>query len=187
MFVVRLVFDTDKGVYKFCPTGQRGRTKAPSRTPTKKLFERLSSTSAAAISRPASARAASTSAAKPAGAGPRRPQSAPPERPKFSVSVTKRDKRSPSGSAGTARSAGGLRRPSGPRGARGGCAEEEHSTTARASVHLTDLMDEAHGQREGSGSPGGGARIETAVSVSDFLPKHAPPPANSAGLRQWYG
>ena len=180
-----------------CRTGQRGRPNAPSRTPTKKLFGRLSATSTA-ISRPASARSASTSAAKRPGAGPRRPQSAPRERPSIAVSVTtisqqshratKRDaKQSPSVSAGVAGSAGGRRTPSGPRGARTGREEEEQNTAARASVHLADLMDDALDQRTSSGSPGGGRRIETAVSVSDFLPRHTPPPANAAGLRQWCG
>jgi hypothetical protein len=164
--------------------GFRGRSKAPSsRTPAKKLFERLSSASTA-TSRPASARSASASTSKRQVRATRRPQSAPRARLSPAVSTTaSSQKRGNNGRTGGAGGAAGRRRTSDPRELHAG-AEDEKKPTARASVHIADLMPDPH---ESCVSEGGRKDIELAMSVSDFLPRHAPPHAKSEGLRQWCG
>ncbi len=162
----------------------RGRSRAPSsRTPTKKLFERLSSTSTA-TSRPASARSASASASSRQVRGSRRPQSAPRARPSPAVSAaTFSQQKGKNGRTGGARGVDGRRRSSGPREMHAG-KEDEISLTARANVRIADLVPDPHERRT---SESGRKEFELAMSVSDFLPRHAPPRAESAGLRQWCG
>lgn len=164
---------------------RRAKSNEPqSQTPTKKLFERLSATSTAA-SRPNSARPTVTMFQ---GGAPRRPHSAPRARPKSAMGMSSH--RSTAATAKDQQVAGGAGRRKvapRPRGSSAGREEDEENMTGR-SLNVADLMHGVSDRRASSSGERAGRRdVETAVSVSDFLPKHSPPPAQSAGLRQWCG
>ena len=166
--------------------GRRAKSNAPhSRTPTKKLFERLSAPSTA-ISRPTSARPTAT---KHQGGVPRRPHSAPRARPKPAVGASShRSTAAATKDTQVAGGAGRKQRAPRPRGLSAGRKEDEESMAGRASLNVADLMHGVSDRRASSSGESGGKRdVENAMSVSDFLPKHSPPPAQSAGLRQWCG